>query len=466
MKHLFAWLCFCIGATTHAEQKETEASIEDILSLGLPVLTVLTDNAEEPSADYLKQSDGYPLSTIANATKVPGRTILMTQNDTLYDSGGYVPDKSGMTIKIRGNSSAYGEKKSYKIKLQKKADLLCRPDDGTDYRDKNWVLLRTDQSRSILNIMTGLKINELMGLPWTPAFRYVNVVINGDYRGVYALAESVRRNADCRLNVDKQTGFIVEYDPYYWAEDLYVESSIPSNMHYTFKYPEADEITQAQLDDVTRAIEETEKTIRSNIVTKIDISSFANWLLAHDILGTSDAHGSNIFLMKYDNTDATKVQMCNMWDFDTIAQSEGKWTYVHSPGLFYYYYLFHYSNTPFIDAYESRWREVETTLFDAVQDWLGNFSVSEEARALEASRLLENQRYNKNTNSVSQDVMAFKAWFSDRRLWINSQLSVPAGVTTVMEKRFCDIPYNIKGMPATAILGGIVIKSGKKRLLK
>ncbi len=249
MKILFTFLCICISSCSYIVSASTLYDINDIRAIGLPVLEVQTNNNEEPTCDYLYQSDCYPLSTIANATKVPGRLLLMDKNDTIYDSGAYFPDSTGMTIKIRGNCSAFERKKSYKLKLQKKADLLCRSFKETDYRDKNWVLLRTDEMYPILNILVGLKINEMMALPWTPAWRFVNVVINGDYRGVYVLAESVKRNADCRLNVDKQTGFIVEYDPYYWNEDVYVESSIPSSLHYSFKYPDSEDITEQQLSD-------------------------------------------------------------------------------------------------------------------------------------------------------------------------------------------------------------------------
>ncbi len=36
----------------------------------------------------------------------------------------------------------------------------------------------------------------MLGLQWTPCYQYVNVVLNGDYQGLYMLAESVDRNAD------------------------------------------------------------------------------------------------------------------------------------------------------------------------------------------------------------------------------------------------------------------------------
>ena len=435
---------------------------KDILSLGLPLLAVQTVNNEEPTCDYLYQSDGYPLSTITNATKVPGRLVFMTERDTLYDSGDYIPDVSGTTINIRGNCSAFESKKSYKLKLQVKKDLLCREDNETDFRDKNWVLLRTDVMYSILNIMVGLKINEMMELPWTPASRYVNLVINGDYKGVYVLAESVRRNADCRLNVDKQTGYIVEYDPYYWKEDTYIESSIPSSLHYTLKYPDSDDITEQQLDDITSSLQEMEKNIFSNNTAEIDIKTFVNWLMAHDILGTQDANGSNIYLMKYDNTQQTKVQMCNLWDFDTITLTEDNWSKVHQPGLFLYYYLIRYNNADFMNAYLSRWEQIKDTLFTSVEEWLDNISTSEESKAIDISLQLEANRYNKNIDTVENVIENFKQWFEHRKSWMDSQLSCPTEMRKDATSRFEHGHfYNLKGI-ATHSNPSIILHSNKK----
>ena len=181
--------------------------LEDIISKGLPVLYIQTVDSEEPTCDYVSAPPGCMGKTIANATKVPGRMIIYQWIDgmdsVLYDSGDYVEDVSGMTIKIRGNTSAYYEKKPYKIKLQKKKDLLFRGDEAT-YKDKEWLLLKYDY----LLILAGFKVNEMLGLPWTPQLHFVSVVLNDRYRGLYMLCESVKRNPDCRINVDKNSGYI------------------------------------------------------------------------------------------------------------------------------------------------------------------------------------------------------------------------------------------------------------------
>ena len=96
------------------------AQIDD---LGLPVVVVETIDRVEPDCDYVYDENGRNL-TIINETKVPGRMLIIESGDTLYDSGSYEKKKGGMTLKIRGNTSAFSPKKPYKIKLQKEADLI------------------------------------------------------------------------------------------------------------------------------------------------------------------------------------------------------------------------------------------------------------------------------------------------------------------------------------------------------
>lgn len=87
---------------------------------GYTTVYVNTVNGEEPTYERVDHPDGYFGSSITNVTKVNGRMFMMEGNDTLYDSG-----DEGMTIRVRGNTSAVlFLKKPYKIKLNKKADLL------------------------------------------------------------------------------------------------------------------------------------------------------------------------------------------------------------------------------------------------------------------------------------------------------------------------------------------------------
>ena len=337
----------------------------------------------------------------------------------LYHSGGYLKDERGMTIKIRGNTSAYGAKKPFKFKLQKKGDMLGRGNDAK-YKDKEWTLLRYDDMRT----MVGFKVNELIGQQWTPAYRIVNLVVNGDYRGLYMLTEAVKRNTDCRLNVDK-TGYVIEYDAYWWNEEVYFTNGWNYSMAYTFKYPDDEDVTDEQISYITRFIGEVEGRIRNAGAYEqvIDVPSFAGWLLACDILGNLDCAGSNLFLTKFDNTDKSKLMMANLWDFDSIYQMNGNWSNVHNYGAFYYPRLLSNRNTAFKKEYLARWDAVAPTIFDQVISFVDTFAASEEAAALQASIPLDKKRWGSSLHSIRTDVNTAKNWFSSRKPWLESAMN-------------------------------------------
>ena len=414
IRRLFIFISLAFSCLAQAQP----ISLETLKRIGLPVVVVETIDAEEPTCEYLTPDEGFPGYSIRNETKVPGRVQVIKGDSTIYDSGNYEEDISGMTIKIRGNGHAFLQKKPFKIKLQKKADMIGN---NNHYKDKNWVLLK-DENPSI-NLMVGLKVNELVGLQWTPRFRYVNLVFNGDYRGVYMLCESVKRNNNCRLNVS-DSGFIFEYDPYWWKENLWFKSNM-SERKYTFKYPDEDNVTEEQLQYLIDYMTKVDLSLYDGKYNQyIDLESFATWVLAHDILGTYDASGSNIFITKYDDGDSTKLMMANMWDFDSIEQTPDKFSMVHiNTGGFYPYPLFHSQNKAFTKTYIARWKEVKTKVFEEMEKLLNDFASSELSTALESSRSLDFKRWETTGPTVAENIESNKIWFSDRKIWLENAIS-------------------------------------------
>ncbi len=395
-------------------------NIQDLINNDLPLIVINTINEEEPTCDLADTPEGCIGNTITNATKVPGRMYIILGNDTLYDSKDYQDDKSGLTIKIRGNSSAYfALKKSYKIKLQKKADLLCRGNDAV-YKDKDWVLLREDES--LTNCMTGFCVAKIMNFTWIPNYEYVNVVMNGIYRGIYLLAESVKRNSDCRIDVDENSGYIIENDPYWWNEDLYFNSSFALN--YTFKYPDSDDVTEEQLKYIQKAIDVAEISLDDGTYTEyIDVNSFANWCLTHDLLGTYDEAGSNIFLSKYDSTSNSKFKMETPWDFDTIEQCQNDWANVHNSIAFFYYKLFNSYNPEFILIYKSLWEEKGDSVICKIIEKLDSFEHSALATAIDYYSPLDKKIDFLNYATISEQIEESKQWFSHRKEWLDDAIA-------------------------------------------
>lgn len=404
-------------SSTFCVKYNSDSLSKALIELGLPLVVINTLNDDEPTCDYVAGPYGIGAG-IKNATKVPGQLIIMKDSNVLYNSGSFEKDKSGMTIKIRGNTSAYNEKKPYKIKLQKKADLLSRNNNDV-YKDKEWLLLKYADLRSVV----GFKLNELIKMQWTPQYQLVNVVLNGDYRGLYLLTESIKRNSDCRIDVDK-SGYIVEYDAYWWNEDVYFVSDWLYSMNYTFKYPDEEDVTEEQIDYIKNYIKLLETCIieGGKYEDYLDVDSWARWILAHDILGTWDSYGSNIFITKYDNTDNSKLMMANLWDFDSNYFMKDSWSVAHVSSVFYFDKLFNSTNLIFKDTYKSVWNIINPIIFDEMITFLSSFEKSVLADCVDKSIIQDNKRWGATGLSVAEEIEITKSWFKSRQVFLNENI--------------------------------------------
>ena len=85
--------------------------------------------------------------------------------------------------------------------------------------NKHWALLKPSE-----NTVAGLGLGKLMDMAWTPDFRPVEVMLNGDYIGLYFLTETIRiseNRVDIYEQKDGETnpslikgGWLVEVDNY------------------------------------------------------------------------------------------------------------------------------------------------------------------------------------------------------------------------------------------------------------
>lgn len=448
---------------TAQERWHCNPSVSELTAMGFPVLDIRTVGEEEPTYTTVYPPEGA-FGIGSRATAVAARMVMVTQEDTLFDSGEYVKGASGMTIKVRGNTSAGGLITPYKIKLQKKADLLLRGDDET-FADKDWVLIDGDR----LNTILGYEVTKLMGMTWTPAYEIVHVVLNGQLRGVYLLMESVKRNARCRINVSKGSGFIFEQDAYWWNEDTYYKSM--ANRYYTFKYPDEEDMTQQQFAYICNVIDTMERSFaKGSYEALIDVPSFARWLLTHDIIGSHDSAGSNIFMAKYDDTAESKITMPLLWDLDSSFKYPHLWSSIHLEwGVFPD--LFQSPNPAFTLTYIDLWNEKSEYVFEGTDAFLNSFLQSEKFRSLERSRQLMMELFDRDDSTWDEDVRYCIGWFRQRKPWLDAaiqEMSKETGVRTAGSSptHGDGRAYDLTGRPATGGKQGLVIRNGRKVLHK
>jgi len=387
---------------------------------GLPVIVIETENKEEPTADYVSPPTGCYGAGLKNATKVPGQMKIMKDGVSIHDSGSYVTKQSGITIKLRGNTSAYGAKKPYKIKLQKKADLLDGLVQNRDSKckDKDWILLKDATS---LNTFIGMTVSDILGTLWTPEFAFVDVVLNGDYKGAYLLIEAISQS-EKRINI-ADDGYIIERDAYWWNEDVKFITSL-YNQKYTFKYPDEEDVQKDS--SILTYIENYMNNLEQNVQTGtyedyLDVESFARWLLIHDILGTWDAGGSNVYMYKYDSTENSKIFMATTWDYDSNYWMKDSWANQHNGNRIYADPMFKSDNSSFKNSYKSQWKSISSTLWPELLTKLEKLNTLQ-GEDINLSRKCDAYRWNENSESVADNIKTAENWFVTRTSWLNMNI--------------------------------------------
>lgn len=450
---LLAVMALLFASTMAAGTADVSIKINDttflplsqVIGCNLPVINVQTQDSVEPPYEIVYAPAGC-LGATSNAPKIPGRLTVYKRieglDSVLYDSGDYEKDVSGMTIKVRGNTSAAEAKTPYKIKLQKKCDLLFRGNDSI-YKDKEWVLLHDDH----LMTSTAFKVSRIVGMPWTPGHGYVNLIINGKYRGIYLLCEAVKRNPRCRLDVDKATGFVFENDAYWWNENVYVQSNTAPKYNYTFKYPDEDDITQEQLDYMQRLVNEFEASLTAdNYPELIDVHSFAAWCLVHDITGTKDGGGANRFYTKYDSLPESKIVMPLVWDFDLAERSGNAWSRCHSRFMDQ---LFANSNRAYVSEFVRIWCSIRETFISDINAAMNGFLNSPEGQAMQSSYALNNAAYGAN-RYFANHISGRKQWFSSHYAWLDRNILALRVVNDVNFDGVVDVE------DVTCLIGGVL----------
>lgn len=415
-------------------------TLEDVLGYGLPVVVVNTANGEEPTSDIIQHPDGpYIGTTLTNVVPKEGRMLIYRGDTIWYDSGDFVDDKSGIKIRHRGNTSATSsENKPFKLKLQKKADLIDTQEeaegDSIDRASKDWVLLNYVNT---VELPVANWLSRLVGLEYTPRMQFVNVIINNDYRGMYVLSESISREKGCRIIVDKKDGYIIELDPYFWNEFFSIESKLNRVMQWTLKFPELGSLIEEQIEDIRSDIQRFEESISSHDYTKvIDVRSFAKWILVHDIMGTRDPGGCNIYIARTDREPSSLMRMPAVWDMASSSmQVANEWSRTHTEqGLFFYRLFGNEQCMEFTKAYIEEWKRLkEEDVFDSLIALIDQYALTPEGRGVKTSAPYHKLRWNYNHHglvNLETKLSAAKKWMNDRKQWIEDNVSAMEDILT------------------------------------
>lgn len=412
----------------------SEEMLRKYSGLGLPLICITTTDGKEPTSTNIQHPEGLIGASITNV--VPKEACMQIYRaDTLwYDSGEYQKGESGIIIKHRGNTSAYHyNNKPFKLTLEKKTDLIITPeDDGTDRRSKHWVLLNC--SFSIRSHFIS-QLAKLIGMEYAPRVEYVNVIVNNNYRGIYILSENVRRE-DCRVDVDQEDGYVIELNAYFWNEPFFIPSKLTWFAQWTLKYPDPEDLTEEQEANIRSDIERLEQSVSShNYPEVIDVPSVARWILLHDILGTYDSGGSNIFVAKKNRESLMRMPVG--WDMDSSMRYLEQWSRTHTEQGLFFSRLFANQYCPdFSIAYINDWRRVlEAGVMEQMAQSSLDFPNTAQGQGLKRSYPLHAKRWGYDVSIFDVDVQSQAAvdWFTGRKQTLDALVSELEDYVTAIE---------------------------------
>ncbi|MBQ4237555.1 MAG: CotH kinase family protein [Treponema sp.] len=123
-------------------------------------------------------------------------------------------------VKVRGNWTTDYDKKSLRIKFDKKQSMYGL---NGNAKFKNWVLLAVYKDASFLRDAVGLEMYRKLFSGYASDCKLVEVEVNGTYMGVYLLAEQQEAKRLGLTEPEKNAtntdiGYLIEFDHYYNSE--------------------------------------------------------------------------------------------------------------------------------------------------------------------------------------------------------------------------------------------------------
>lgn len=253
----------------------------------------------------------------------PGNSLYLRSADGKED----LSAESCVEIKGRGNSSwtMFGDKKGYQLKFDSKTSLLGMNE------AKKWILIANACDDSMIRNQLAYHAASSMEMDFVPSFRYVDLWIDGDYRGTYMLGEKVEISEN-RLALTDSLGVLFEHDEAFFDDEDYCFFSAILQKHFVLKDTvEADEsLVSAGIADFETALDrfsvylyshEPEEITLEDLSEMIDVDSFIKYYLLNEYVQNREAFASSFYWYKDGPEDV--LHLGPIWDFDTCMGSDG-----------------------------------------------------------------------------------------------------------------------------------------------
>jgi hypothetical protein len=423
MKNVLMILCFLFGYST--------ASFTQILiDSNLPIIIIKTDSGKDiPDAPRVFAS----MKIIFKGTGL--RNSLTDQNNAAA-----LNYFGRIDIEIRGSSSQLLEKKQYGFSTKtpdasssENVSLLGLP------AENDWILNSLAFDPSLIRDYICYNLSRQMG-EYATRTVYCEVVINGDYKGLYLLQEKIKSDKNrvdiMEITPDDNTlpnlsgGYITKADKVAGPD---VSSFNMDYVYYIHHEPRPDYVTTEQKDYVSSLFNKlntsavfNNSSLVNGFPSLIDVPSFIDYILINELGSNVDAYTYSTYFHKDRNG---KLRAGPIWDLNlTFGNDIFRWGYDRSKtnvwqfsdggndGSTFWRGLF--SNSVFKCYMSKRWHELtlpgnplsEDNIFSLINDAVSTIS---EAAVRETDRWPREGFQASEIGSIELFLQARTKWMND-----------------------------------------------------
>lgn len=439
--------------------------MKKILLLFVAIIVTFAVKAVEPSGTlpvvYITTQNNAEITSTENYINA---TFYIDGKSSGYASFGSATSQTAMKIRGRGQASWTDyDKKPYRFKLTIGTQLLGMS------KSKNFALMAyADDQHAFLRATTGYKVSQLMNLAYTPDRRAVELVLNGDYKGLYFLTETVRIDKD-RVPITKQDdnatdaslitgGWLLEIDNAVSTEQVTITEGNGSLARFTYKDPEALSTQQnsylmSQLNGMDDAIYATDKNSTA-WQEYIDLDTIARYYIVQEVMDNYKAFNGSTYLYK-DRGTTSNWNFGPVWDFgDAFMRNGQQFIYVNSPKTPQIWIAEIAKFPAFQTKVKELWPDFYNNQYPTISAYIDSFISSiKSAAACDAQRW---PAY--GTTDPVADATAFKALLDARVKWLNNQWSGTGVENIEINGNVPTEYYNLQGTKIANPSNGIFIK--------
>lgn len=204
--------------------------------------------------------------------------------------------------------------------------------------ESDWVLNASYNDRTFLRDVVAQQMAGQLGLQHSNT-RYVEVVLNDVYQGIYILMEKIKQGG-ARLDIadlksidnagdDVTGGYLVKIDKTSGAtarswNSSYVSGKGTFKSYFQIEYPKAENITTQQFTYIKNHVNTFEKSLQEENPLKalttyrsmMDMPSFVNYFLLNELSRNVDGYRLSTYFYKDKDSKGGKLTMGPAWDYN------------------------------------------------------------------------------------------------------------------------------------------------------